>query len=40
MAKQQNVGAVHTHTHTRKFIEEKEGKKAFICGILGRLFLN
>ena len=41
MIKQQNVEAVHTHTHTHgNFIEIKNGVKAFICDILGRLFYS
>ena len=36
--KQQSVETVHTHIHTRKFIEIFEGKKAFIDNALGRLF--
>ncbi len=35
MIKQQNVEAVYTHGN---FIEIKNGAKAFICDILGRLF--
>ena len=38
MIQQQNVEAVHTHTHTSKFIEIFEGNKAFINNAKGRLF--
>lgn len=38
MVKQQNVEAVYIHT--RKFIGKCKGKKAFVCDILGRLFLS
>ena len=34
MIKQQSVGAVYISN----FIEVKEGKKAFICDVAGRLF--
>ena len=38
MIQQQNVEAVHTHTHTRKFIKIFEGYKAFIDSAKDRLF--
>ena len=30
MTKLENVGAVHTHTHTSNFTKQNKGEKAFI----------